>query len=101
MLSLEITERVGSDFLKWGCMYIPVFCEVKLLFLLMESGGFEESDITASVPRQKGRSDGELKRPVDGSSRKTYFSHLKKKNQYQFKCIVYLEYFHQTTFRKI
>ena len=29
--------------------------------VFVKSGGFEESDITASVPRQKGRSDGEVK----------------------------------------
>ena len=32
------------------------------------------------------------KAAVDGSSRKTDFSHLKKKNQYQFKCTLYLHW---------
>lgn len=33
----------------------------KILFLVKESGGFEEGDITASVPRRKGLSYGKLK----------------------------------------
>ena len=41
----------------------PVFCEVKLLFLSKESGGFKKSDITAlTVPLWKGLSDGKVRR---------------------------------------
>ena len=48
-------------------MYTPVFCEAKLLFLSMESGGVVESDIMASVRCQKGLSDGEVKRLWTGA----------------------------------
>ena len=36
----------------------------------MESGGFEASGITASVPRQKGLFDGEVKRLWTGAEEK-------------------------------
>lgn len=40
----ELADR-GSDRTE-----TPVICEVRLLFLPQESGGFEENDRTASVP---------------------------------------------------
>lgn len=40
----------------------PLICKVKLLILLMESGGFEASDITAVYPKGRGVSEAPVLR---------------------------------------
>ena len=44
-----------------GRLATSMFLEVKFVFLQRESGGFKESNITASVLCWKGLSDGKVK----------------------------------------
>lgn len=85
MIHIEDIKGIVCIFLKWGCMrYLSIVSILSTVDLGRHTPSLEKQ---AGVPAWK------LSNVL---LCKLYFSHLKKflKKQHQFKCALYLEYFH-------